>query len=205
MTGDAIYTAVYSKERITLGEATVSFSDFTAASGKTFTTSLLIDNIDNITRTTIKLKYNPDIVTFIDIIPCEYVEVAEYGASYLLLDIRLPDEATVLSLADISFKANETLTPGAYDFLNIECEDTLVSELCQVEIYERGDVNMDGIVNTRDLAILRQYIVGLSALDFVQLSYANVYEDFDLNGVPIVNTRDIAVLQQYIVGIIDSV
>ena len=67
-----------------------------------------------------------------------------------------------------------------------------------------GDISGDGVVNTRDLAILRQYVVGKIELTDVQLYYANFYEDFDDEGNAKINTRDIALLQQYIVGSIDT-
>ena len=63
-----------------------------------------------------------------------------------------------------------------------------------------GDVNGDGVINTRDVAMLRQYVVGVVELTYEQLLRCNVYEDYDADGLPQINTRDVAILQQYVVG-----
>ncbi len=67
-----------------------------------------------------------------------------------------------------------------------------------------GDINGDGIVNTRDLAMLKQYVVGKITLTETQIARCNVFEDYNSDGSVKINTRDIAVLQQYIVGSIDT-
>ena len=64
-----------------------------------------------------------------------------------------------------------------------------------------GDVNGDGEVNTRDVAMVRQYAVNKIELSDAQLYYANAYND----GTSTVNTRDVAILQQYVVGRVDII
>ena len=70
--------------------------------------------------------------------------------------------------------------------------------------YVLGDVNADGTINTRDLAMLRQYVVGKITLTEEQILRCNVYEDYNSDGFVKINTRDVAILQQYIVGSIDT-
>lgn len=70
--------------------------------------------------------------------------------------------------------------------------------------YDIGDINGDGTVNTRDLAILKQYVVGQIVLTEEQILRCNVFEDYNSDGSAKINTRDIALLQQYIVGIVGT-
>ncbi len=62
--------------------------------------------------------------------------------------------------------------------------------------YKMGDVNMDGAVNTRDVVLVKQSIVGMIDLTDEQKAYADVYDD----GTNTVNTRDVVLMLQHIVG-----
>ena len=63
-----------------------------------------------------------------------------------------------------------------------------------------GDINGDGVINTRDVAMLRQYVVGKIELSEDVLMYCNIYEDYNDDGSVKINTRDVALLQQIVVG-----
>ena len=103
----------------------------------------------------------------------------------------------------LEFEASGKLDSGSYELLSVQSSDNIRDLSNDVVIRELGDVNGDGNVNTRDIAMMRQYVVGLVELSDIQLSYCNVYADYDENGKPIVNTRDVALLQQYVVGLVD--
>lgn len=60
--------------------------------------------------------------------------------------------------------------------------------------YSMGDANLDGNVNTRDVVLIKQSIVGLVELTERQKTFADVYADGNIN------TRDVVLIQQYIVG-----
>ena len=60
--------------------------------------------------------------------------------------------------------------------------------------YKMGDANLDGSVNTRDVVLIKQSIVGIAELTDEQKIYADTYAD------GIVNTRDVVLIQQHIVG-----
>ncbi len=60
--------------------------------------------------------------------------------------------------------------------------------------YSMGDANLDGNVNTRDVVLIKQSIVGLAELTDKQKVFADVYADGQIN------TRDVVLIQQYIVG-----
>ena len=75
---------------------------------------------------------------------------------------------------------------------------------CYAGILVLGDLTGDGLVNTRDLALLRLYLVGKTSLSANQLLAADVYRDSAAGDTVCVNTRDAALLQQYIVGYIST-
>jgi len=60
--------------------------------------------------------------------------------------------------------------------------------------YSMGDANLDGKVNTRDVVLIKQSIVGLAELTDKQKVFADVYADGQIN------TRDVVLIQQSIVG-----
>ena len=60
--------------------------------------------------------------------------------------------------------------------------------------YKMGDANLDGTVNTRDVVLIKQSIVGIAELTAEQKVFADTYAD------GVVNTRDVVLIQQYIVG-----
>ena len=60
--------------------------------------------------------------------------------------------------------------------------------------YKMGDANLDGTVNTRDVVLIKQSIVGIAELTNEQKVFADTYAD------GVVNTRDVVLIQQYIVG-----
>ena len=62
--------------------------------------------------------------------------------------------------------------------------------------YAMGDANMDGNVNTRDVVLIKQSIVGMTTLTDEQKLYADVYDD----GTGTINTRDVVLILQHIVG-----
>lgn len=66
--------------------------------------------------------------------------------------------------------------------------------------YKMGDVNMDGAVNTRDVVLVKQSIVGMTELTDEQKAYADVYDD----GTNTINTRDVVLILQYIVGVVEE-
>ena len=78
-------------------------------------------------------------------------------------------------------------------------EDVIYTALFEDSSFILGDVDGNGVVNTRDVALLRQYIVGLVVLNDNQLRAANLYEDCS-EGKPIINTRDLAKLQQLVIA-----
>lgn len=62
----------------------------------------------------------------------------------------------------------------------------------------KGDLNDDGVINGKDIVLIRRYDAGLE-IDYINLEAA------DINGDGVVNGRDVIKLRQYDAGIIDSI
>lgn len=95
--------------------------------------------------------------------------------------------------------------PDGMQFVSWNAKADAVTQNCTYiaqYVQERriGDINGDGVVNTRDVAMLRQYVVGKIELSEDVLVYCNIYDDYNDDGSAKINTRDVALLQQIVVG-----
>ena len=61
-------------------------------------------------------------------------------------------------------------------------------------LYESGDVNRDGIINSADYVLMKRYL-----LDNASLS-GNRLPNADMDGDGIINSADYALLRRYILG-----
>ena len=202
VTSDRTYTAVYQKAAT--GAGVVSASAFHTAPGAVFGTTISICGTD-IQNTVLTITFDNKIVDIQEIALADRVVLLEQGDDYITVRIASVEDNRKTPVADLTFVVRETLPLGNHAFLTVTSEDQIESDFQEVEIYGRGDVNCDGKVNIRDLAMLRQYVVGIIELDAAQQTYANVYQDFGDDHAPKVNVRDIGILQQYIVGLIDDI
>ena len=200
--GDQTYSAIYKK--VIAGVGILSTSDFRVAPGADFNTTISIQGTD-IKNTIINITFDNEIACLESIALPEHVRLIEQGDDYITIEILSAEDNVKVPVANIKFAANANITTGNYTFLSLSSEDLIESDFQKVKIYDVGDLNGDGKVNTRDLAMLRQYVVGMIMLDDAQLVYANIYKDFDANNNPKVNTRDIGILQQYIVGLVEKI
>ncbi|MEJ6952393.1 glycosyl hydrolase family 8 [Natronospora cellulosivora (SeqCode)] len=65
-----------------------------------------------------------------------------------------------------------------------------------IEPVQKGDINGDGVIDSRDVLLLQRYVIG--QIDNIP------YEAADLNNDNTINALDITLLQRYVLGIIDS-
>ena len=191
-------------KKVIAGVGILSTSDFRVAPGADFNTTISIQGTD-IKNTIINITFDNEIACLESIALPEHVRLIEQGDDYITIEILSAEDNVKVPVANIKFAANANITTGNYTFLSLSSEDLIESDFQKVKIYDVGDLNGDGKVNTRDLAMLRQYVVGMIMLDDAQLVYANIYKDFDANNNPKVNTRDIGILQQYIVGLVEKI
>ena len=144
------------------------------------------------------LYYNREVASLIDLI----------GSDKVQIDTSVEGEWTIKVLEDISadevlmmlsFTTGEYLCSGSYALLSVDENSAELCEFTDLVIYEMGDVNLDGKINSRDATMIKQYVVKMIELTDVQKVYANVYVDTDKNGAPLVSSRDAVLIQQYIV------
>jgi hypothetical protein len=100
---------------------------------------------------------------------------------------------------DLNFKTFEYLNTGSYTLLSVDENSKPLCEFTDLAIYQMGDVNMDGGINSRDVLMIKQFVVKMIELTDVQKVYANVYVDTDKDGNPQVSSRDAVLIQQYVV------
>ncbi len=84
---------------------------------------------------------------------------------------------------------SDELSPGEHVYMTADSQATFR----KLVIYQMGDVNMDGAVNSRDVTMIKQYTVKMITLTAVQMVYADVYVD------GIVNSRDAVLITQSVV------
>ena len=112
------------------------------------------------------------------------------------------------SLFTVRFKIKENVADGKYSininndstmFTNNKLEDIKYSyEAGSINISDMkmGDVNKDGVINGKDVVLLRQYVAGwpTAVLDSSQIAAA------DVTGDGVVNGKDIVKIRQFIAG-----
>lgn len=198
VTENVQYAACYEKAKY--GSATISSTQFVTVKGTEFTTTLYLSAVSGMTQTLITLNFDSAVAQILSYTEYENVTVISNDNDSLTLIIKNLSDDDVIPIMDVTLKTSETVAIGKNSFVTVISEDHINDVISTVDIYQTGDVSGDGVVNTRDLAMIRQYVVGKIELSDMQLYYANFYEDYDQEGKPKVNTRDIALLQQYIVS-----
>ena len=170
---------------------------FTTAWGMDFIT--LIEAKQSIAKgANFRLYYNEEISTLLEAIGSDKIaiSISEHGVLKVkVLEDIAPDEM-VLTL---TFITSEHLQTGSYKLLAVDENSAELCEFTDLVIYQMGDVNLDGKVNSRDATMIKQYVVKMIELTDVQKIYANVYVDTDKNGDPIISSRDATLIQQFVV------
>ena len=198
VTENAVYEACYTKNAF--GSTTISSTSFSTVRGLEFNTTLYLSDVSGLTETVISLRFDSNVAELSAYSCREGVSVISEDGGKLTLAVKNLAADTQIPLVDLSFRTVETVSAGNHSFILIESKDMISDSMATVDIYQNGDISGDGVVNTRDLAMLRQYVVGKIELTDIQLYYANFYDDVDSEGNPRINTRDIALLQQYIIA-----
>lgn len=119
--------------------------------------------------------------------------VGTYTANEAVATVK---SGTLAPGATVLFSCRDNLAPGTYDL--VYKNGTPAVALC---VRELGDVNADGKINTRDVVLLKQSVVGMATLTDTQKKYADALDD----GTGKVNTMDAVKILQFIVGMTPAV
>jgi hypothetical protein len=171
----------------------LSNTSFVTAWGLDFTTA--VSTRENIkSGAMFAIKYNADIVALKSVSATDGISVDSSVKGVLTVKVTR-DIANGESLFDLVFTTFEQLAEGSHKFLLCNEHD----EFNELVIYQIGDVNLDGNINSRDVTMIKQYVVKMIELSDAQKIYANAYHDVDANGKALVSSRDAVILQQYVV------
>lgn len=176
--------------------------------GKDFGVILEIDTVSNFDAGQFDILFNPAAMEFQGMqdgdiggtaIPVAIYNMLEPGKLRVILNVAgLPGVSGSGFLATVNFKAlkaEEEPVPIAIDngFINDNKAIEIPSswEGCVLSFFLRGDINGDGVVDTRDIVYLERIIVGLEP----------GVPAADLNGDGIINTAELTLLERIIAGL----
>lgn len=191
--------------------ATLILSPIQTAQDEEFTTTLSVADGSEIVNFNAELLYDTDVVTLVsakvskNIDGEAVVNTPKEGVIKINYDLTSENTYEEMPIVDLTFQVDENAGPGSYDLLklNPNSENTadrwindapvaipLEGSFEKLNIYEFGDIDLNGDVQIRDVTYLRRYLVSLGTLTDYQLRFADARFDQD------VNIRDAVYIQQ---------
>lgn len=192
-------------------DATVSVETVFASVGDTVDVNVSIKNNPGITGATFTVEYhsNLELVSAVEgtafnvldftpagtlVSPCNFAWDSENAEAkddgiFLKLTFKVLDTAQKNDKLDINIKCRFGDVYNNQKDLNIEFLNGAVTVLD----YIPGDLNDDGIVNTKDTRLIRQYIAGGYNITINEAAA-------DVNDDGVINTKDTRLIRQYIAG-----
>lgn len=192
-------------------DATVSVETVFASVGDTVDVNVSIKNNPGITGATFTVEYhsNLELVNAVEgtafnvldftpagtlVSPCNFAWDSENAeakddGTFLKLTFKVLDTAQKNDKLDVNIKCRFGDVYNNQKDLNIEFLNGAVTVLD----YIPGDLNDDGIVNTKDTRLIRQYIAGGYNITINEAAA-------DVNDDGVINTKDTRLIRQYIAG-----
>lgn len=199
---NATYVAQY--DAILIGSATITNTDFKTAWNCDFTTTISLSNIENMTSTSFIIFYNSWLVDPKSFSCYDGTTITATDIGYIIVKVDVLAESGSQDVLDITFATSNYAPFGDSEFIGISAEDNITPDFGKLTIYQMGDVNMDGRVNTVDAAMIQRYAVKKLELSEAPKAYGNVNGDLNADGSPKLNTVDAAMVQRYAVKKIDT-
>ena len=200
--------------------ATLSNTDFQAEQDKNFTTTVFVPENSNIASFEAVLNYDSSAVSLVDAKACKdsngTVEVNKKDGKIYISYSSENNQTDKINVVDLTFHVNDDLSAGNYSFISLDSKETnnassetdsgsstdykIKSGFTDMTIYQYGDADLNGKIQSRDVTYLKQYIVKIRELPDLSKKYSNAYMDFEEDGVtPKVNSRDAGIIQQKVV------
>lgn len=192
-------------------DATVSVETVFASVGDTVDVNVSIKNNPGITGATFTVEYHSDLelVSAVEgtafnvldftpagtlVSPCNFAWDSENAeakddGTFLKLTFKVLDTAQKNDKLNVNIKCRFGDVYNNQKDLNIEILNGAVTVLD----YIPGDLNDDGIVNTKDTRLIRQYIAGGYNITINEAAA-------DVNDDGVINTKDTRLIRQYIAG-----
>ena len=196
-------------------------TEFQTVQDAEFTTTLYLPENSNIAIFDVVLNYDTSCVSLVEAVKCEGsgenvgINTTEEG-KIVLSFASLENQTSQMDIVDLTFHVVEDLAGGSYDFITLDTTEnnvassltndgtstdhTITEEFTALNIYQYGDTDLNGTVQSKDVTYLKQHIVKMRDLSEVSKSFSNAYMDFSEDGVtPKLNSRDAMLIQQKVV------
>lgn len=192
-------------------DATVVVESVSASAGNTVDVNVNIKNNPGVTGATFTIEYNSDLElisavggnafdaldfmpagTFVS--PCNFTWDSENAeakddGTFLKLTFKVSKNANKNDKLNVNIRCRFGDVYNNQKDLNVE----IVNGAVTVLDYIPGDLNDDGVVNTKDTRLIRQYIAGGYNITINK-------EAADVNDDGVINTKDTRLIRQYIAG-----
>lgn len=200
--------------------AVLANTEFNAAQDQDFKTTVYIPQNSNVSAFEAVLNYDTSTVTLNSAKACSSESGsigvnAKNGKVYISYS-STENQTEQINVVDLSFHVVDDLTSGTYSIFSLDSNETnnassessngsaidykLTSNFTDMTIYQYGDADLNGKIQSRDVSRVMQYTVKMRDLTDLSKTYANAFMDFEEDGVtPKVNSRDAGIIQQKVV------
>lgn len=200
--------------------ASLSNTDFQVAQDQDFTTTIYVPQNSNVSAFEAVLDYDASAVTLKSAKACTTdsgtIEVNPKDGKIYISFSATGNQTEQINVVDLTFHVVDDLAAGSYSILSLDGKGTnnassesesgtatdykLTSQFSDMSIYQFGDADLNGKVQSRDVSYIKQYVVKLRDMTDLSKTYANAYMDFEDDGTtPKVNSRDAGIIQQKVV------
>ena len=182
--------------------ATLANTEFNAAQDQDFTTTIFVPESSNIASFEAVINYDASAVSLKKAEARKdnngTVEVNEKNGKIYLSYSAAENQTSQINVVDLTFHVNDDLAGGNYSFISLDTNETnnassetesgdstdykLKSGFSDMTIYEYGDADLNGKIQSRDVTFLKQYVVKLRELSDLSRVYSNAYYDFEEDG-----------------------
>ncbi|MDR1135731.1 MAG: InlB B-repeat-containing protein [Clostridiales Family XIII bacterium] len=186
-----------------------------AMPGEEFSTTIYIDANSGLREFQMQLLYDPSVVRLVNksqsanLSGTMSITSGANGILKITYSRTNSNLTEKTNLIDLTFAVDENAGPDVYELLKLDPDFetkaftsagssiqalTFKTEFQPLKLYQMGDVNLDGDVDSKDVTDLRQHLAWIGELQPYQLRLADAFYDGDIS------ISDAAYIQQYTVN-----